>query len=145
MLGIKSLSLAACHLSLLAFSSPLALTGCDAHSPAAANTPVNEQPDAGSLAGSVAQKYADYFPIGAAVSDWHLANASAVIERDFNHLTCENAMKAQNIHPSEASYDWAEADRIADFARSHGMKHDRPCAGLASASAGLDVRGHHRG
>ncbi len=40
----------------------------------------------------------------------------------FNHLTCENAMKIQNIHPAEDTYDWAEADRIADFARDHGMK-----------------------
>ena len=72
--------------------------------------------------GSVAQKYADYFPIGTAVSAWHLDNAADTLTRDFNHLTCENAMKAQNIHPTETSYDWAEADRIADFARSHGMK-----------------------
>ena len=70
----------------------------------------------------MAQKYADYFPIGTAVSAWGLDNAADTLTRDFNHLTCENAMKAQNIHPTETSYDWAEADRIADFARSHGMK-----------------------
>ena len=71
---------------------------------------------------TLAQKYADYFPIGAAVSSWHLDNVNAVLASQFNHLTCENAMKIQDIHPAEATYDWAEADRIADFARSHGMK-----------------------
>lgn len=71
---------------------------------------------------SLAQKYADYFPIGAAVSSWHLDNVNAVLASQFNHLTCENAMKIEDIHPAEATYDWAEADRIADFARSHGMK-----------------------
>ncbi len=73
-------------------------------------------------ADSLAKKYADYFPIGAAVSAWHLDNLSAVLAQDFNHLTCENAMKVQDIHPSEATFDWTEADHIADFARSHGMK-----------------------
>ena len=71
---------------------------------------------------SLAQKYADYFPIGAAVSSWHLDNVNAILASQFNHLTCENAMKIQDIHPAEATYDWTEADRIADFARAHGMK-----------------------
>jgi len=98
------------------------LSGCDGGSQSAAAPPPGELADGGSLAGSVAQTYADYFPIGAAVSAWHLDNAAETVTRDFNHLTCENAMKAQNIHPEEATYDWTEADRIADFARSHGMK-----------------------
>ncbi|RYZ05228.1 MAG: 1,4-beta-xylanase [Myxococcales bacterium] len=82
---------------------------------------------AGSSAGaaatdSLAAKYAGIFPIGAAVSDFHLTALEDVLIRDFNHLTCENAMKIADIHPSEDTYDWASADRIADFARSHGMK-----------------------
>jgi endo-1,4-beta-xylanase len=71
---------------------------------------------------SLAQKYADYFPIGAAVGSWHLDNLSEVIKQDFNHLTCENAMKIQDIHPTEDTFNWAEADRVADFARQNGMK-----------------------
>jgi len=71
---------------------------------------------------SIAQKYAGIFPIGAAVSAWHLDNESDILAKDFNHLTCENAMKVQDVHPAESTYNWAEADRIADFARSHGMK-----------------------
>jgi endo-1,4-beta-xylanase len=85
-------------------------------------------PQAGSGGGTpatgvtLAQKYAGYFPIGAAVSSWHLDNVGSVLSTQFNHLTCENAMKVEDIHPAENSYDWVEADRIADLARSHGMK-----------------------
>ncbi|MEO6603468.1 MAG: endo-1,4-beta-xylanase [Polyangiaceae bacterium] len=71
---------------------------------------------------TLAQKYAEFFPIGAAISAWHLDNVNDVLATQFNHVTCENAMKIQDIHPTEATYDWAEADRIADFARHHGMK-----------------------
>jgi len=102
--------------SLLA--SVLWLSGCDDASSGAASSGGDPE----GIAGSLAQKYADYFPIGAAVGNWQLDNAAAAVTRDFNHLTAENAMKAQNIHPSEATYDWSEADRVAGFARSHGMK-----------------------
>jgi len=104
-------------LRLLLFSSVLGLGACEGGA-STSGAPA----DSANLAGSVAQKYADYFPIGAAVGGFHLDNNVAALTRDFNHLTCENAMKAQVIHPSEARYDWAEADRVADFARSHGMK-----------------------
>ena len=77
---------------------------------------------AAATANSLASKYADYFPIGAAVSAWHLDHVSAQLAQDFNHLTCENAMKVADIHPAEATFNWVEADRIAGFARSHGMK-----------------------
>jgi endo-1,4-beta-xylanase len=71
---------------------------------------------------SLAAKYADYFPIGAAVNAWYLDNESPIMAQDFNHLTAENAMKVSDIHPAENTYDWVEADRIADFARAHGWK-----------------------
>ena len=72
--------------------------------------------------GSLAQKYAEYFPIGAALGSYHLSNMGGIVEQDFNHLTCENAMKIQDIHPTEDSFAWTEADYIADYARQHGMK-----------------------
>ena len=99
---------------LALFASALSLAACGAGSGGPSG--------ATSTSGSLAEKYADYFPIGTAINGWHLDNSVAVIERDFNHLTAENAMKAGVIHPAEDTYDWTEADRIADFARSHGMK-----------------------
>jgi endo-1,4-beta-xylanase len=119
----KSLALPSAWLLSVALTGGASfLTGCDAGSKSPVHAPAAQPADGGSLAGSVAQKYADYFPIGVAVRAWHLDNAAETLTRDFNHLTCENAMKVQDIHPTEASYDWAEADRIADFARAHGMK-----------------------
>jgi endo-1,4-beta-xylanase len=74
------------------------------------------------VTGTLAAKYADYFPIGAAVSAWHLDNVPEIVETQFNHLTAENAMKIQDIHPAEATFNWTAADRIADLAREKGMK-----------------------
>jgi endo-1,4-beta-xylanase len=71
---------------------------------------------------SLAEKYADFFPIGAAIGNDHLNVLEQVIAQDFNHLTCENAMKAEDIHASAEGFYWADADRVADFARQHGMK-----------------------
>jgi endo-1,4-beta-xylanase len=72
--------------------------------------------------GTLAAKYADYFPIGAAVSAWHLDNVPEIVGTQFNHLTAENAMKIQDIHPAEATFNWTAADRIADLAREKGIK-----------------------
>jgi endo-1,4-beta-xylanase len=72
--------------------------------------------------GSLAGKYAAHFPIGAAVRAWDLENQTLILTGDFNHLTAENAMKAEDIHPAENTFEWTEADTIADFARQHCMK-----------------------
>ena len=117
-------SLSVRFLAALGAAAVLAF-GCGSGSTAAsAGAKANsaEASAAGAAATSLASKYADYFPIGAAVSAWHLDHVSAQLAQDFNHLTSENAMKVADIHPAEATFNWAEADRIADFARSHGMK-----------------------
>lgn len=74
------------------------------------------------LTGSLAMKYADYFPIGAAISGFQLLYLPEILAQDFNHLTCENAMKIQDIHPAENTFAWEDADQVADFARQHQMK-----------------------
>jgi len=71
---------------------------------------------------SLAVGYADYFPIGVAVSDLAMDDFQPLLAQDFNHLTCEYQMKIAMIHPAEDTYAWAETDRVADFAREHGMK-----------------------
>jgi endo-1,4-beta-xylanase len=71
---------------------------------------------------SLAAKYQGFFPIGAAVGNFHVTAQAEILKRDFNHLTCENAMKIADIHPTEETYAWAEADLVADFARQNGMK-----------------------
>jgi endo-1,4-beta-xylanase len=77
---------------------------------------------AATTAGSIAEKYIDYFPVGVALGSIHLSTMGDIVDRDFNHLTCENAMKIKNIHPAEATFAWQEADYIADYARNRGIK-----------------------
>ena len=72
--------------------------------------------------GLLAGKYAAHFPIGTAVRAWHLKNQTQILTGDFNHLTAENAMKAEDIHPAEDTFHWGEADAIANFARQNCMK-----------------------
>jgi len=110
----RSISASSCFLQASLVAGALWLVGCSSSSAAPSAEPK------GPL-GSVARKYADYFPLGAAINNWELDQAPDALA-DFNHLTCENAMKPFNIHPSEDRYDFAEADRIANFARSHGFK-----------------------
>jgi endo-1,4-beta-xylanase len=68
--------------------------------------------------------YNNYFPIGVAVSP-RLMNESpesALILKEFNSMTPENAMKMGPIHPDENRYNWADADKIADFAVKNELK-----------------------
>jgi endo-1,4-beta-xylanase len=68
--------------------------------------------------------YKNYFPIGVAVSP-RLMNESpesALILKEFNAMTPENAMKMGPIHPEENRYNWTDADKIADFAVKNSLK-----------------------
>jgi endo-1,4-beta-xylanase len=76
----------------------------------------------GAPSGSLAAKYADYFPIGVAVSEPAFSEFQPLLAQEFNHLTCEYQMKIAKIHPAEDTYAWEGTDQIADFARQHGMK-----------------------
>lgn len=67
--------------------------------------------------------YADYFPVGVAVSPWSLkTDEASLIRREFNSLTAENAMKMEPIHPKEDQYFWTHADSILAFAQRNNMK-----------------------
>lgn len=67
--------------------------------------------------------YKNYFPIGVAVNP-NMMNGGAdtdLILREFSSMTAENAMKMGPIHPEENRYNWAPADKIADFAQKNGL------------------------
>ncbi|TPQ23832.1 endo-1,4-beta-xylanase [Streptomyces sporangiiformans] len=60
--------------------------------------------------------------IGAAVSDGPLRTESAyttVLDREFNSVTAENAMKWDALEPSRGSYNWGAADRLVAHASVH--------------------------
>lgn len=73
---------------------------------------------------SLKQAYADFFTMGVAVSPRMMdpSPEADLIVRQFGSLTAENAMKMGPIHPEENRYNWAPADKIADFASQHGLK-----------------------
>jgi endo-1,4-beta-xylanase len=68
--------------------------------------------------------YKNYFPIGVAVSSTSIRDIqeSALITKEFNSITPENAMKMGPIHPEENRYNWAETDAIVDYAVAHHLK-----------------------
>ncbi len=72
---------------------------------------------------TIKDKYRDFFPVGVAVGQKHLDDASVreIITTHFNRLTAENAMKFGELAPREGGYNWKEADAIAQFARDHQM------------------------
>ena len=68
--------------------------------------------------------YKDYFMIGVAVNNRNVTDPDqiALIKREFNSITAENAMKPQPTEPRKGEFNWEEADRIADFCRANGIK-----------------------
>jgi endo-1,4-beta-xylanase len=67
--------------------------------------------------------YKEYFMMGAAVTPGSLVGEdSALIIREFNSLTAENAMKMGPIHPKEHQFFWKDADAIVSFAKRHKLK-----------------------
>ncbi len=68
--------------------------------------------------------YKDYFMIGVAVNNRNVQDPDqiALIKREFNSITAENAMKPQPTEPEYGVFNWEDADRIANFCRQNGIK-----------------------
>lgn len=68
--------------------------------------------------------YKDYFMIGVGVSQRNISRPEDIelIQREFNSMTAENDMKPGSVCHGPGRYNWAGADRIANFAREHGIK-----------------------
>jgi len=66
--------------------------------------------------------YANDFTIGAAVNAKTIESQEDLLAHHFNSITAENEMKFERVHPEASTYTFDDADRIAAFARKHGMK-----------------------
>lgn len=66
--------------------------------------------------------FSDDFLIGAAVNPRTIVTSKDLILEQFNTITAENEMKFVSVHPKEEVYAFEEADKIAGFAREHGLK-----------------------
>ncbi len=71
---------------------------------------------------SLARKYADFFPIGAAVNSRTLKSHADLLVQHFNSITAENEMKFESVQPTEGNFTFGPADEMVAFARQHGMK-----------------------
>jgi endo-1,4-beta-xylanase len=62
--------------------------------------------------------------IGAAVNVHYLPEAAyaSTLSREFNMLEPEDAMKWESLRPDEKTFNFGDADRLVEFARTHGMK-----------------------
>lgn len=76
----------------------------------------------GGGATSLCGKYADYFPIGAAVDNQSYNTHASVLTKHFNSITMENEMKFDQLQPTEGNFTYGTADNIAAFATKNGMK-----------------------
>jgi endo-1,4-beta-xylanase len=89
--------------------------------PVAAET-TNEQSTSALSVPSIAERYKKSFTIGAAVEPYQLEGTDAeVLKRHYNSIVAENVMKPINIQPEEGKFNFAEADKIVQFAKENGM------------------------
>jgi len=66
--------------------------------------------------------YKDYFKVGVALNVRNLTpEQEAVVLKEYNSVTCENAMKPIETHPKEGEWTWEQADQIADFCRKNNI------------------------
>jgi len=71
------------------------------------------------------EAYEPYFLIGTIMNRFHVEGTDkkgeAIIEREFNVITPENAMKMESIHPEENRYDFVLTDKLVDKANKSGL------------------------
>ncbi len=78
---------------------------------------------------SLKDVFVNDFLMGVSLSGRNVRNAAEqdLIRKEFNSVTCENAMKPASLHPSPNVWRWEEADRIANFCRENGIKMRGHC------------------
>ena len=73
--------------------------------------------------GGLKDAYDGYFRIGVAINVRNLTpDQEALVTHEFNSVTCENAMKPIETHPSEGVWTFERADSIANFCRRNGLR-----------------------
>ncbi len=72
---------------------------------------------------SLREHYTDSFKIGAAIEPNQILmeNNDALLKKHYNCLVAENVMKPKSIQPTEGKFNWANADKIAQYAKENDM------------------------
>ena len=105
------------NILLLSFISCLLLVSCGKKTPTP--DPVNPP------TGDVTLQTASSIKIGCAVDPNLLKNNAlykGVVIKEYNSVTAENAMKWGSIHPSQTTYNFTDADYIADFCATNNKR-----------------------
>lgn len=71
---------------------------------------------------SLQKVYESYFNIGAAVNLRTIETQQNLLAKHFNSITAENDMKFELLQPEEGKFTFERADKLAAFAKRHGMK-----------------------
>lgn len=72
---------------------------------------------------SLAEVFADYFPIGIAIEAPQIHGVPAeLLKKHANLLVAGNEMKPDALQPKEGDFKWDKADRIVNFAKENNME-----------------------
>lgn len=75
---------------------------------------------------SLKETFKNDFLIGTAINRWQIEERDTadarLIPEQFNALTPENIMKAENIHPEWGRYNFTLADELVAYAKKHHLK-----------------------
>ena len=71
---------------------------------------------------SLKEVYKDYFKVGAAVNNRCLDRDKDIILKHFNTVTCEYEMKLAGLRRPDLTFDFANADKIYNFANENGIE-----------------------
>jgi endo-1,4-beta-xylanase len=70
---------------------------------------------------SLAEEYADYFPIGSMIRVEDIEKSPQTIIKHCSIIT-SNAFIFARVHPQENIYNWDDGDEVIGFAQANGMK-----------------------
>ena len=103
---------------VLKISAAVALLVCFAYCTSTKNATTKDR--------SLKDAYKNDFLIGTALNTPQIEerdpNAAALIPVQFNAITPENCMKAENIHPQWDEYNFDLSDKLVAYAAKHNMK-----------------------
>ncbi len=73
---------------------------------------------------SLAETYADYFPIGAAIEPFQITGLKAeLLKKHVNWLVAENVMKPDAIQPAEGNFTWGMRTRLSNSRRQTAWRY----------------------
>jgi endo-1,4-beta-xylanase len=84
--------------------------------------PITVDPLPRDTLGGAAQHSSRYFGTALAQSRLTDADYTALADREFDTITCENEMKPDATEPSKGQFDFTKGDAIYDWATAHGKQ-----------------------